>query len=477
MKTLFVRLPQDRKTLFHIMPPLGLGYLSSSLSKSNLNIEVNFIDCVLNDFSYKDLFNAIRDLEPNVICFTVYTHDLDSIKIASSYIKENISRKVVIIVGGPHPSVAPRHTLDYLESVDFAFKGESEIGLPILIKYLMNNNWKLDTHDELLDQIPGLARRGDGNCIKINKQIFVEDLDSLGFPDWKLLNPRKYFKTCQGVFFKSNLFAPMFATRGCPQYCGFCAANHVMGRKIRKRSVGHIIEEILFLKHEFQIKEFHFLDDNFTSDRSFIISFCKEISKRNIDIFWCCPNGIRIDSVDEEMLDFMKKSGCYSISLGIESGSQVVLDRMNKGLKIHQIRSSVNLIKSKDFDTTGFFIIGYPGETKNDMRETIDFAKSLPIDVADISNFIPLPGTVASRDVLKDGCLEKKDFGRFSSPSYVADTSLGFSYKKMQKKMIRRAYLEFYLRPRILVKLLLRIKNKYQIYFILKRIFAYLVFQ
>lgn len=478
MKILFIRPPQNTRALFHIMPPLGLGYLISAVKKRNLDVEVEFIDCLLRNLSCQRLISEIKNSRPDVICFSVYTHDLNSVKAVSSLIKKQISERIVIIVGGPHPSAAPQHTLNFLADVDFAFKGEAEIGLPSLIEYLQNKSgtspfeWNIQ-----LEQIPGLIGRGKKPDIRVNKQTFTEDLDSLGFPDWKLLIPHNYLKTCHGVFFKKDLFAPIFATRGCPQFCGFCAAHNVMGRKVRKRSIAHIIGEILYLKHYFKIKEFHFLDDNFTADKEFVTAFCKEILTRNIRILWCCPNGIRVDTVDEEMLDIMKESGCYSIFLGIESGSQRVLDRMNKRLKLYQIESKVKLIKSKGFEMTGFFIMGYPGETREEMRKTINFAKNLPIDCADISNFLPLPGTTAFKSLFKNNEIDNLNFRRLSSPSHVGNVSAITPFIRIQKAMIRRAYIEFYLRPRILFRILLKIKNKYQFYFLIKRVFAYLFFQ
>lgn len=475
MKILLIKPPQDRRAFYHIIPPLGLGYIASSLKR--LNVKVDIIDCLGKNFRNRDLFKYIKDQDPDIIGFTTYTHDLNNIKVITSYIRNEMRSRVTIVVGGPHPSSCPEHTLNYLSQVDFAFKGEAEIGFSMLVEYLQRFGLdnKLNIHSSYLSQIPGLIYRQGQKYIRVNSQCFLDDLDSLGFVYWDLIKPQNYFKSCHGVFFKSTRFAPIFATRGCPKDCYFCASHNIMGKKIRRRSVRHIVDEIKYLRNNFKINEFHFLDDNFTSDRKFVMTFCKTLLEENINIYWSCPNGVRIDTLDEEMLDLMKQSGCYSIFVGLESGSQYILNEMQKGLGIPFIRDKVRLIKEKKFNIAGFFILGYPGETKEHMIETIKFAKALPLDIADFSNFLPLPGTPIYQRLFEEGKLNKINFESICSPANIVTIYDGIKEKKMRRKMIRKAYFEFYLRPKILIKLLSKVKSKHQIYFIFKRLFDYLI--
>lgn len=469
MKVLLIKPPQPHMSTFHIMPPLGLGYIASSIR--NHCEEITILDCVCDNISLPQLMGKIKQLRPDVVGLTVYPHDLPMTKTITNKIKQELSKEIATVIGGPHPSTAPRHSLEYLDNVDFGFKGEAEVGFSRFIESVKRRNG----HGfEGLEEIPGLIYRDNGS-IRINQQSFEDNLDHFGFPAWDILDPTKYFKTCQGVFFKKKRFASLFATRGCPYYCSFCAMHNIMGRKLRVRSVGHIIEEIKYLQSEYGIEEFHFLDDNFTFDKQFAISFCDALLEQDINIGWTCPNGVRLDNLDREVLVKMKSSGCYALFVGIESGSQEVLNRMRKGLRIAEIAEKIRLIKELGFSLTGFFILGFPGETKEDMQKTIQFARSLPIDIADFSNFLPLPGTSILEEAYGKDAVHRINYGRLSSPAYVTNSSSRGGRKNIQRKMVRLAYLQFYLRWHILIKLLRKIRSPYQIFFLLKRIYAYIL--
>jgi len=451
------------------MPPLGLGYIASAIRNHCGGIQI--LDCICDNISVEQLINVMKQKPPDVIGLTMLSHDLHTVKHITDTIKKEISKDVVIVVGGPHPSAAPEHTMEFLDHVDFGFKGEAEIGFPQLLESIKTNR----NHDSnRLKNIPGLIYREDQH-IHTNPQAFEENLDRFGFPAWDMIHPQKYFKTCQGVFYKKRRFAPLFATRGCPHYCSFCAAHTVTGRKIRKRSIPHIIEEIRHLQETYNVEEFHFLDDDFTEDNDFALSFCTALLNQKMDIAWTCPNGIRIDSLTEELLEKMKKSGCYSLFVAIESGSQETLNRMKKGLRTKEVTSKMEIIKKFGFDVTGFFILGFPGETKADMDETIQFARSLPLDVADFSNFLPLPGASVINRVYGQDAVKQLNYERLSSPAHITNRTHENREKKTQRHMIRKAYLQFYLRWNVLMKLLSKIKSPYQIYFIFKRLYAYIL--
>lgn len=469
VNVLLVKPPQPSSAIFHILPPLGLGYLASSVRKNGTSVRI--VDCLCDNISYKKLMGIINTARPDIVGLTMMSYDMEMVRLITRAIKNEISKDIVTVVGGAHPSAAPRHTLEELRNVDFAFKGEAEAGFPLLIEFVKNHY-----HGGLqkLAQIPGLVFRQD-NDIKINPQAFVEDLDRFGFPDWELINPRKYFRTAQGVFNKEQKFTSLFATRGCPHSCAFCAAHNINGKRIRKRSAAHIIKEMEYLQDKYGIQEFHFLDDNFTSDNNFAAEFCDEIAKHKMRVSWACPNGVRIDSLNEPLLRKMKDAGCYALFVGIESGSQTTLDRVQKGLKINDIVDKVHLIKKTGFFLTAFFMLGLPGEGEDEMEETIQFACSLPIDIADFSNFLPVPGAAILNAHDDRNTSPVIDYTRMSSPAYVTNDARKTEEKDIQRKMIRRAYLKFYTRPRVLFRSLRRIRSPQQIYFLLKRVYEYVV--
>lgn len=473
MNILLIKLPQDLSSVFHIMPPLGLGYLSSSVK--SLGVHVEIIDCLQRNINHEDLIKIISQSNPNVIGFSCYTHDLYQIKLISAYIKKYIPKIKYIVVGGPHSSSAPEHTLQYLPDVDFAFKGEAEYGFRYLIECISKiKNYHVNIDCEELRNIPGLVYKNEDGVIKVNPQFFTDNLDALGFPDWELINPRDYFKSCHGVFYKNHRFTTIFTSRGCPQNCYFCTAHNIMGKRTRRRSAKHIIEEIKLLRDRFGIHEIHILDDNFTSEKEYILEFCQKLRESKLNIVWACPNGVRLDSLDEEMLSCMKNSGCYSVSLGIESGVQRVINLMNKDIEIEQVRKKLKLAKKHKLAATGFFIFGYPGEKKEDMLATIKLSKELPLDAADFSNFLPLPGSIIFKQLFGDDGLHSINLSAFSSPAHIINYSGNPQEDKIRKYIIRKAYFEFYLRPLILIRLLVRLRSIFQVYYILKRLVEYL---
>lgn len=258
-------------------------------------------------------------------------------------------------------------------------------------------------------------------------------------------------------------------TRGCPFECSYCAGHTVTGKKIRFRSVGHVMAEIELLYTKYGIREIHILDDNFTLNREYVRKFCWELIKKNFKVFWCCTNGVRLDCLDQQTLKLMKDSGCYYISVGIESGSDRVLTLMKKRLSIEIVKKQVQLVKKSGFDINGFFILGYPGETEEDIRKTIRFAKTLGLKRAAFPNFLPLPGTEVYQSLIDSGELKEEEIDW----DKLFHSDVPYSPPPMSKKRLkylqRRAYLEFYLRPEVLLDVFKEIKTLQQAKFLVRR--------
>lgn len=385
--------------------------------------------------------------------------------VRSGKIIKKINPKIVTVAGGPHPSGLPEETLRNFPKLDFAFKGEGEIGFPLLLKKI---NKKKDLKNSL-EKIPGLIWRKNLNEVVVNQQIFPEDLDGLGFPSWDLLKPQEYPQAPMGIFFKNLPIASIMATRGCPFECTYCAGKTVTGRKIRTRGVDNVISEIELLYRKYGIREIHIYDDNFTMNKKYVREFCEKLLSKDFKVSWCCPNGIRLDTLDLEILRLMKKSGCYYISVGIESGSNKTLTRMKKGLSIKVIKRQVNLIKKAGLGVNGFFILGYPGETEKDIKKTIRFAKSLGLKRAAFSNFLPLPGTEIYKNLIRSGEIKEEEINwemLFHTDVPYSPSSIS---KKRLKNLQRRAYIEFNLRPEVLFNILKEIKTLEQVKFLFRR--------
>jgi radical SAM superfamily enzyme YgiQ (UPF0313 family) len=216
-------------------------------------------------------------------------------------------------------------------------------------------------------------------------------LDKLGIPAWDLIKPYEYPEAQHGAFFKNFPIAPITITRGCPYSCTFCAGNFISGKIFRKRSARHVVEEIKTLHDKYGIREIHITDDNFTLDKDFAKDVLRHIKQMDFKISWSVPNGIRAESLDEELLSLMKETGLYLISLGIESGSDRILKLMKKNTTTSLMKDTIERIRKFDIDIAGFFIIGFPGETLGDIERTIQFSLDLDIIRANFFTYLPHP--------------------------------------------------------------------------------------
>lgn len=439
-------------------PDLGLGYLATSLKKENHQVDI--LDCVNQRFTFKSFENHLDRLEFDVIGFRVFSTDLFSVKKSLDIVRRKFP-DAIIILGGSHPSAFPEQTLTYFQEADFAMRGEAEEGLPALLRHLSNPEC-IRKQD-----IPGLIWR-DQEVIKCNAPVFIDDLDSLGSPDWQLMNPLHYpFQT--SYLTKSKIVAPLIMTRGCPYHCSFCSCRSVTGHKIRSHSVSFIIEEIKLLSSKFGISEVCFIDDNFLVMKDHVIALCEQIIKEKMQVQWSCF-GIRLDLVDENILDLMERAGCYMITVGIESGSQRILDHMKKNLTLDLIENKIKLIKAQtNIKVIGNFIIGYPAETEDDIHKTIRFARLLPLYGANFFPFHPTPGTDIFTELSATNNLPVIHWDKMGQDRkpFVPE---GISRQKFTW-LFFIAFINFYLRPKVIFHVLMATRSPERLKYIFYRIF------
>lgn len=450
MRILFVT-PINRS--YVVMPSLGLGYLASvARTRGHQPFIVN---CMREQWSYADFSKYIRANRFDIIGFQVFSYDINSVKKHVEIIKEN-SPESIIVAGGAHPSGDPEGIMKYIPGIDYSFMGEAEIGFSIF----------LDSIGGDVTEVPGLIWRENG-IIRANEPVFVNDLDSIPMPAWDIIKPEGYPEAPHGAFARQFPSAPIIVTRGCPFPCTFCAGKSITGNRVRYRSVDNVMEELRYLRKR-GIKEFHVEDENFTGRKALVMEFCERLLRENLGMTWSLPAGVRIDCIDREMLEMMQKAGCYSMALGIEFGSQRMHDLTKKKLKIEQIREKLNLFKGLKIKTTGFFLFAIPGETIQDMKETIKFALELPLDRAQFNNFMPLPGSHLWEELKAKGKLKDIEWDRF----FVHDVAYADEGMKRTviKKMQRMAYLRFYLRPRIIYSIIKEIRSLRHLKFLFKRL-------
>jgi anaerobic magnesium-protoporphyrin IX monomethyl ester cyclase len=341
----------------------------------------------------------------------------------------------VTVLGGPHASFLAAETLKECRELDVVCKGEGEKTMLELAHAVERK--------ESLSNVKGIVLRSDENIIETAPQPWIKDLDSLPFPARHLLPMDKYT-----ILGKKSTIGNIISSRGCPFHCTFCESSLLFGRVFRARSPKNVVDEMEQLINQYRPKTIEFSDDLFTLNMKRTETICDEIKRRGLDISWACSS--RVDTVSRSLLRKMKRAGCILIYYGVESGSQRVLNLMKKHIKIEQIVRAIKWTKEAGIETLASFIIGFPGETRKDIEETIAFAKSLDVDYAQFSFATPYPGTELYRMAKEKGLLLTEDWSQYTAgkPIIAVDSST----KDDLTKLLRKAYQKFYLSPKLLLR-------------------------
>jgi len=444
----------------YVVPPIGLGYLATALRKNGF--DVGILDGIREKLNTEKLEKRIRELKPDVVGIQVFSCDAHTVKEYVAKIRE-IDRNILVVVGGAHVSGVGKEVFDYFGGIHFAIAGEGETAFSMLLK-------KVGAGEKNLEDVPGLIYK-KGDKLIANAPKFEEDLDALGFPAWDLMDPRTYPQAPQGAVFRNWPIAPILTSRGCPYRCTYCAGHLTTGYNIRFRNIEKVLDEIEMLYRDYGVREIHIIDDNFTFKRERAVKFCNEIAERGINISLTFPNGVRLDTLDEELLRLLKKAGCYSITLGIESGSQRILNDMKKSLKLETVEEKVALINKVGIDIMAFFIVGYPTETRETILETIEFAKRLKIKRSHFSTFLPLPNTEATKILLRDGVIKEINYDTLFYTKAPLPPK-GMTSEEL-KALQRKAFLEFYMRPRIVAGMIKEVRSPTHFKMLMRRAWDY----
>ena len=441
-----------------VAPCLGLGYLASALKKNGHDV------LILDGLREKIEYNPSEwDIVGVSAMSTYFPECIEEVKKAKSY-------GLKTIIGGPHIICDPIQSL--IDSgADYAAIGEGErtmtqlaAGLPPAqvdgLAYW--NNGKV-VQSKQSDAMIGETESGATTFLmKENmytlqvgklKRDFQLNIDDFGRPDWSSIDPRTYPVAPHGMIAHAHPIAPIITTRGCPYSCTYCSAPITAGKRMRYRDPKNVVDEIEMLVNDFGVKEIQIEDDNFTLNRKHCITICEEILKRGIKVLWSLPNGVRIDKLDKEMLLLFKKAGCVSMALGIESANQRILDMIKKELNQEIVKKVVQDVADVGIETVGFFMIGFPTETKQEIENTINFALELPLTRAIFAKVTPLPGTELF-DLWEEKYSEtgKVDWKTFNYYQFDADWA-DCSFEEIAKLQTRATF-RFYLRPKQLLTML-----------------------
>jgi radical SAM superfamily enzyme YgiQ (UPF0313 family) len=416
------------------LPHLGLLMLGAVLRKAGHLVRI--LDASALGLGYEHTLKEIQKFQPDFIALTAVTPSiLKTVKLASM-VKKAIPG-IPIIIGGAHFTAVPEQTLTDYPVFDFGVVGEGEHTLVNLVEALAAGR--------SISEVPGVAFRENGLVMLTSQSPPINDLDSLPFPAWDLLDgfPGQY----RPALFKYKKLPSthIVSARGCPNKCIFCDTS-VFRRRIRFHSPEYVLEMVGYLIKDFGIKEVIFEDDQFLIKKDRVARICEGLLQSGWDISWCCSG--RVNSVNDlELLKLMKRSGCWQINYGIESGNQEILDFARKGITIEQIETAVRLTHQAGILSKGYFIFGLPYETEETMNKTIRFAKRISLSDISVFTLTPFPGSrmydMAEQHGTLDNDLEKMNLLE------VVYVPYGLSKEKLlyyQHRFMR----EFYFRPRII---------------------------
>lgn len=355
-------------------PPLGLGYLAAYLD-AHTTAAVRIIDGHRLRMSPAAQARMIASEQPDMVGISCLTAEYWP---ACELSKHLVAAGISVVIGGIHPTFLPEDTLRD-SCADYVIMGEGELALAALV----NGN----------DSAPGILKSGGVVGEDHGLGPVVPDLDTLPLPAWGLMPPATYPRAAHGALTQGYPVGVVVTSRGCPYNCSFCSSPKLSGRTIRHHSAENTVEHIRMLVEGFGVREIHFEDDNLTLKRRHIESICTSMIDSGIRVPWACPNGVRADRVDRDLLRLMKEAGCYQVAFGIESADQQILNMLDKGETIERVRQAIDEAEQVGISTQGFFILGLPGETKTTMERTLQWAISSKLRKAQFIVLDILPGS------------------------------------------------------------------------------------
>jgi len=378
----------EDQTVRVVFPPIELGVLAAIARKAGAKV-------VLKDYptvgaTPQDYIRDIQEFQPDFLLLNTTVHtlaeDLQAFCIAREFFPH-----IRTVIKGEAVAIQAERVLREHPELDVVLDGEPEPAMEMLVQ------------GKPLPEIGNIAWRDADGLPHRNAQLpFIANLDDLPLPARDLFDNSLYRSPENG-----RLITAIYAQRGCPSKCIFCPAGTLYDFKVRERSVLSVVDEIQECVERYGIRDFLFHGDTFTLHKKWLIDLCREILHRGLDVHWGCNS--RVDTIDDERAQWMRKAGCWVVAFGFEHGSQEILDKMKKGARVEKAHEAVRVCRRNGLQVHGFFVIGMPWETRETLDETFRFVKSLDTDYFDFNIAYPLPGTEYYDIVQRDKLFEVPD--------------------------------------------------------------------
>jgi anaerobic magnesium-protoporphyrin IX monomethyl ester cyclase len=436
-------------------PPLGLAYMAAVLEQNDF--EVRIFDCPVCEINHEQLKSELSSFQPMIVGIGSMTPTIES-ALKSARVTKEVCPDAKVLMGGPHATFADTQILTDEKAVDIIVRGEGEETLLELAKQSpeLNN----------ISEIKGITFRKDKEIIQAPTRPFIQNLDALPRPAYKYIPIEKYW-------IAGRKLLPIITSRGCPFQCPFCVASEMFGARFRARNPKSVLDELEWLRDEYGAEGVAFQDDTFTFDRKRAMEICDGMIERKINLPWGC--GTRADVVTKEVLAKMSKAHCNETMFGVESGCQRMRDTLKKRVSTVQCENAVRWAKEAGMFVTVSVILGYPGETKETLQETLEFVRRVEPDDVWLCHATPYPGTDLRALVESNGWKMSNDWKLyntmnpiFEDPNLpakeIAQMRRSFYNKFYSPRYILRQAVKGYLRGNLYSKIMARTAVNYNLW-------------
>ncbi|MDY6832544.1 MAG: radical SAM protein [Thermodesulfobacteriota bacterium] len=416
--------------------PIGPLYLLSYLRHYLAGaVDTKFIDLRLSRHRRAGLVSVLTGFSPQVVGISLLTFNRAFLDTYLPVIRAH-APGALIVVGGPYATYHYADILDRHREVDVAVIGEGERVFFNLVRTVIEEGD--------VQSVKGIACRGADAVVCNEREPYIEDLDAIPFPDYDAIDIRRYWGNhpeMNGVLAK-KAYTHIISSRACPYHCVYC--HNIFGKKVRKRSPENFVAEIERLYHRYGVREFQIIDDIFNIDRPRMHDILRRIMASGMKIKIAFPNGLRGDLLTHEDIDLLQAAGAYMITLAIETASTRMQKIIRKHLDISRVMDNIAYAADRGLIVKGYFMIGFPGETVEEMKQTIDLAVKSKLDLAHFFTVIPFEGT----ELAEMARALYPDVGREVATHYLParpfyQEATGYNLNRLQKTAYLRFYVSF----------------------------------
>jgi len=464
--------------------PLGIMYLAAYLRKFIPELNIELIDMLPEGLQVKDLLKRAEQFQPDLLGISALSFESQELHELAGLVKK-ANPKIPVVAGGPYITTATGIAFADL-NIDFVVRCEGEQTLLELVNYICFGQGSPD-------QILGLGFRANGKTQINPDRPFFENLDALPFPAWDLIKPEKYFELPRfGTTYVHKEYMQVMTSRGCPFRCTYC--HRVFGIGFRPRSPQNVIAELELLQKKFGIRELFFIDDCFNCQPSRAKKICELILEKGLKFSITFPNGLRGDLMDDELLDKLKAAGTYRITYAVETASERLQKFLKKNLNLEKVKAVIGATDRRDILVDGFFMVGFPGEKRSEVMQTLEFALQSRLHSMNIWFVTPFEGTELYQQAKEmgyavNGQRSTADHGacasdfsrdlqaqpRTPSPKpridrytyFFPENTLSEIPPEQLQKLAQKTFLQFYLNPWRLFRILRLFPNKKQLPYLL----------